>query len=233
MKSNSLPLSLRKGFTLIELLVVIGIMAMMLSVAAIGIQNVDKGQATVAGVSQVQALMDEARNLAIGRNTRARLCIHADSSEEDRNLRFAVIAFERLERGEGGEITGREWVTETRGTYLPSSVYYHPGLTQQATDVISDLGNPGQDSNVRFPGDPSKNVRNPTYFYWEFNSEGLCGLEGATNPGGAFVLCRGVTGQNANEPRVLGNDVAGFVVWRNGRTSAIRDTQIISSSGGN
>lgn len=227
------PYPARKGFTLIELLVVIGIMAMMLSVAAIGIQNIDKGQATVTGISQMQALMDETRNLAIGRNTRARLCIHADSSEEDRNLRFAVIAFERLDRGQNGEITGRTWVTETRGVYLPSGVYYHPGLTEQATSVIADLGNPGQDTNVTFPGDPAKNVRNPNFFFWEFNAEGLCGLEGATNPGAAFVLCRGVTGQNANEPRVLGNDVAGFVVWRNGRTSAIRNTELISQSGGN
>jgi prepilin-type N-terminal cleavage/methylation domain-containing protein len=220
---------MRPGFTLIELLVVVGIMAMMLSIAAIGIQNVDKGQATVSGLSQAQALMDETRNLAVGRNTRARLCIHAESSEEDRNLRFAVVAYEKLERDSSGNITNRTWTTETRGTYLPSGVYFAPSLTQQAAMEIEGIGAVGTDNNVRFPGDPSKNTRNPTFYYWEFNSEGICKQEDASNPGAAFVLCRGVTGPNASEPRVIGNDVAGFVVWRNGRTSKIRDTSIIST----
>lgn len=233
MKSNSHLPARPQGFSLVELLVVIGIMAVMLSVAAIGIQNVDKGQATVTGISQVQALMEETRNLAVGRNTRARLCIHAEPSEEERNLRFAVVAFERLTRGANGEITNREWVTESRGVYLPAGVYYHPRLTQQVASSVPDIGEVGQDSNVTFPGDPAKNVRNPNFFFWEFNSEGLCTQEGAINPGAAFVLCRGATGQGAVEPRVIGNDVGGFIVFRNGRTSAIRNTDIISNGVGN
>lgn len=216
-----------RGFTLIELLVVVGIMAVMLSVAAIGIQNVDKGQATVTGLSQTQALLDEARNLAVGRGTRARLCIHAEPNEEDRNLRFMVVAYERIERNDAGDETGRSWRVDSRGTFLPSGVYFHPQLARDAASQVTGLGSFGENgSGVRFPGD-QRTTRNPNYYYYEFNAEGLCTTEGEGQPGAAFVLCRGVTGPGAAEPRVIGRDVGGFIVWRNGRTSPIRDTDSI------
>ena len=204
-------------------------MAAMLSVAAIGIQNIDKGQATVSGLSQTQALMDEARNLAIGRGTRARLCIHADSSEEERNLKFIVVAYEEIERDDSGEITNTSWKVDSRGTLLPNGVYFHPSYSQQASSQIDGLGTFGSNgSGVKFPGDRNS-VRQPAYYYYEFNAEGLCVESGQTEAGAAFVLCRGVTGPSASEPRVIGNDVEGFVIWRNGRTSPIRDTDVISS----
>ena len=227
MRNNFYHSPASRGFTLIELLVVVGIMAVMLSVAAIGIQNVDKGQATVFGLSQTQALMDETRNLAIGRGTRARLCIHAEPSEEERNLSFMVIAYEEIERNENGEETGRRWRVDSRGTSLPNGVCFHPQFSRDAAAAISGLGSYGENgTGIRFPGD-NKTTRNPNYFYYEFNAEGLNSEEGTDAPGSAFVLCRGVTGVGASEPRVIAKDVGGFVIWRNGRTSPIRDTDTI------
>lgn len=218
------------GFTLIELLAVISIIAVMLSVAAVGIQNIDKGQATVSGIAQVQALLDETRSLAVGRGTRARLCIHADQTEEKRYLRFAVIAYERITYDDQGEIEDKEWRVESRGTTFPSGVYFHPEYTTQAASSIDGLGEFGsRDESIKFPGS-NKTNRNPDYFYWEFNSEGICIQEGATDPGAALVICRGQIRPNTTEPIVTGNDVAGIVVWRNGRTSPIRNTEFINNS---
>ncbi|MEM9079534.1 MAG: prepilin-type N-terminal cleavage/methylation domain-containing protein [Verrucomicrobiota bacterium] len=214
------------GFTLIELLAVIGIIAVMMSVAAVGIQNIDRGQATISGVTQVEALMEEARNLAVGRGTKARLCIHADPGETDRYLRFAVVAFEEIVRNESGEEVNRRWKVPSRGTFLPNGVLFHPSFSQDAASRVQGLGNYGdRDVAITFPGEGS---RNPNYFYWEFNSEGLCVRDGEADPGAAFVLCRGVITPGTTDPRVIGNDVAGFIVWRNGRTSSIRDTTFVT-----
>lgn len=232
MRNNRKPLHPSRGFTLIELLVVVGIMAMMLSVAAIGIQNIDKGQATVAGISNAQALMDEARNLAVGRGTRARLCIHANPSEEERNLRFAIVAYEEITLDDAGAEVSRRWRSDSRGTSLPNGVYFHPRFTREAAASVAGLGTFGEAADIDFPGNPRKNTRRPNYYFWEFNAEGICTQQGAANPGAAFVLCRGVTGPGAREPRIIGNDVAGFIAWRNGRTSAIRDTELIRNADG-
>ena len=219
-----------RGFTLVELLVVVGVMAVMLSIAAIGIQNIDKGQSTITGVATTQSLLDEARNLAIGRGTRARLCIHADASDEqDRYLRFMVVAYERIQRNDAGEETGRVWQVDSRGTSLPNGVYFHPELSSQASSTVNGLGSHSSGGGVNFPGD-SRTTRQPNYFFYEFNAEGLCTIEGEDDPGAAFVLCRGALNGNAQIPIVVGNDVGGFVVWRNGRTSPIRDTNLISTA---
>jgi len=67
------------------------------------------------------------------------------------------------------------------------------------------------------------------YFYYEFNSEGIC-----TTPGAGFVIgngSRGVT-KTADKPRVNSSgksDFGGFVVWRNGRTSVFRSPAQIAS----
>ena len=227
MRHNSYTTPSSRGFTLVELLVVVGIMAAMLSVAAIGIQNIDKGQATVSGVAQVQGLMDEARNLAIGRGTRARLCIHAAPQEEERNLRYMVVAYEEIQRDASGQETGRSWRVDSRGTYLPNSVYFNPQLSQQAGLQVTGLGTYGSGgTGVKFPGD-LRSIRNPAYFYYEFNSEGLCSAQDQTNAGAPFVLCRGVLPPTTSQPRVIRSDVGGFIVWRNGRTSPIRDTSTL------
>lgn len=219
-KSPSSP-----GFTLVELLVVVAIMAAMLSVAAIGIQNIDKGQATVSGLAQTQALMDEARSLAIGRGTRARVCIHnqAGPNEEERYLRFMIVAYEEIERDASGQETGRTWKVLNRGVSLPTGVYFHPRLSQNASNQVSGLGSFGTGSGIRFPGG-QRTTRQPNFYYYEFNSEGLCTEQGSETPGAAFVLCRGVINPSSPEPRIVGNDIGGFVTWRNGRTSEIRDT---------
>jgi hypothetical protein len=61
-----------------------------------------------------------------------------------------------------------------------------------------------------------------SYYYYEFNAEGIC-----TTPGASFVVGAGARPVNKPEdkPRVTSSaarDFGGFVVWRNGSTSMFR-----------
>jgi hypothetical protein len=59
-----------------------------------------------------------------------------------------------------------------------------------------------------------------SYVYYEFNSEGIC-----TMPGASFIVGAGAREIGAIKPRVTAaakKDFGGFVVWRNGRTSVFR-----------
>ena len=56
----------RAGFTLVEIMAVMMVIAILLSVAAVGIQNIDRGQATTTALSVTESLFDEARSAAVG-----------------------------------------------------------------------------------------------------------------------------------------------------------------------
>ena len=82
---------------MVELLAVIAVIAILMSVAAVGIQKMDQGQATSTGLSVSEALFDEARSAAIGRGTRSRVYLHNDPSPEQRDRFLRLMAVATLE----------------------------------------------------------------------------------------------------------------------------------------
>ena len=79
------------------------VIAILLSVAAVGIQNIDRGQATTTALSVTESLFDEARSAAVGRGTRARLLIHKELNDEElddreRYLSYMCVAVESTNR---------------------------------------------------------------------------------------------------------------------------------------
>ena len=210
---------LRRAFTMVEILAVIAVIAILMSVAAVGVQKMDQGQATATASSISEAIFDEARSSAVGRGTRARVVIHNDSSEDerDRYLRYMAVCI---------EVEG-EWEFASRGTSLPSGVYFDKLATDEAGSKIDDIGTYGTMS-IALPGDKDSSVE---CYYYEFNAEGLCvDADNPGSPGAAFVLAGGVLPPNEDAPRVKGNNRTGFVVWRNGRTSIFRNPEHITSS---
>ena len=75
--------SFRKGFSLVELLAVMTIIAILLSLASVGINKIGKGQGVTAGMALGEGLLTQARSLAMNQNTRARLIIHSDLNDSD------------------------------------------------------------------------------------------------------------------------------------------------------
>ncbi len=67
------------------------------------------------------------------------------------------------------------------------------------------------------------------YAYYEFNSEGI--FPGA---GASFIVASGARpkGQEPKVTKSAERDFAGFVIWRNGRTSTYRNTAQIEDNVG-
>ena len=220
----------RSGFTLIEIMAVMAVIAILLSVAAVGIQNIDRGQATTTALSLTEALFDEARSKAVGQGTRARLLIHKnlddnDPTDRERYLNYMCVAIQDNSQTSTNpqQQGGSGWEVTTPKLPMPGGVYFSIEESEKVADAIR-VGRPGT-MFIELPG--QKGTPKECY-YFEFNSEGVCvDSEGNTEPGAAVVLISGSRPRDQEKPKILKNNKVGFVVWRNGRTSIFRSPKQI------
>lgn len=211
------------GFTLVEMLVVIAVMSVLMTAGAIGLGNMG-GKGVTSAVASAESLFDEARAIAVGQRTRTRVMIAKDlTNAPAESLRRIVVVSEELNTD--GTPKTNSWVLSSRGVILPDQTFFSQDLSK------TDHKAGGALSEATLPA--TKAAYQGTYFYYEFNAEGICTTIGANQTGGAsFVVGAGArnTKLAANKPRVTAagkRDFGGFVVWRNGRTSAFRSpTQI-------
>ena len=207
---KSRPTRTSGGFSLIELLVVILIISLLLTLGAVGLRGIG-GKGVTTAVTTTEAVFDEARAIAVGKGTRARVLVDINDIQNlDTYKRRILVAYEELD--EQGEPIKDKWVLASRANTLPERTYFsqtfskkeHEKGTGELEEDTCDFGKPGF---------------NGKYLIYEFNSEGICLTAGAS-----FVIGTGVR-PDGQEPRVTGEgkrDFAGFVVWRNGRTSLFR-----------
>ncbi|MES2923203.1 MAG: prepilin-type N-terminal cleavage/methylation domain-containing protein [Verrucomicrobiota bacterium] len=214
------------GFTLVEMLVVIAIMSILMTAGAIGLGGMS-GKGVTSGVATVESLFDEARAVAVGQRTRARVLVATDlTGTPADNLRKVVIAYAQVNPSTGAEVTPTTWVLASRGTTLPDQVYFSKKFSMRDHENKTAMGATNEmDLAASYKAYAGK------YMFYEFNSEGIC-----TTPGASFVLgtgARGVSTQaQKGPPKVTSagkRDFGGFVVWRNGRTSLFRSPTQISS----
>ncbi len=213
------------GFSLVELIVVIAIMSILMTAGAIGLSGVG-GKGVANGVSTTEMLFSEARAIAQGQRTRSRVLIAKDlTNTPSENLRRVIVVYEEID--DQGNSLEDQWVISSRGTVLPDGVYF----SQEYSRKDATSGDDGAGSIEEMPSLPNaKRAYEGSYFYYEFNSEGIC-----TTPGTSFVIGSGQKNSNGadSKPRVTAaarKDFGGFVVWRNGNTSAFRSPSQISSA---
>lgn len=204
------------AFTLVELLVVIAIMSILMAAGAIGLGGMG-GKGVTSGVASAEALFDEARSLAVGQRTRARVLVAKDLRINSAdNLRRMVIAIPEIDN-KGLEKYPTNWTIASRGTILAEQTFFSQDFSKK-----NYLNQSGTIDRMNLTASGAKDVYEGEYFYYEFNSEGI-----STNPGASFVIGSGARSVSspANKPRVTASgksDFGGFVVWRNGRTSVFR-----------
>ena len=212
-----------QGFTLVEMLVVIVIMSVLMTAGAIGLSGMG-GKGVSSGVATSESLFDEARSIAVGKRTKTRLLVAKNLTNIPAdNLRRIVVVYEEL-NADGTPKTG-SWLVADRATVLPDQVYYSAKFSKKnhqtgAGDVDSFTLSTGV--KAAFVGD---------YYFYEFNAEGIC-----TTPGASFVIGTGARGLSGtaltSAPKITAaakRDFGGFVVWRNGSTSAFRNPTQIST----
>ncbi|WP_035603236.1 prepilin-type N-terminal cleavage/methylation domain-containing protein [Haloferula sp. BvORR071] len=204
------------GFSLVELLVVILIISLLLTLGAGVMKSIGSGNSLGSAVATSEALFDEARAIAVGKGTRARVLVDVnDPQNEETYLRRLVLCYEELD--EQGQPMKEKWVLSSRGQNLPEKTYFSKEFSKKNHETgEGDM----EEKSYTF----GKDIYDGKYIAYEFNSEGIC-----TSPGTSFVIGSGVRplGQ-APRPAAEGKrDFGGFVVWRNGRTSLFRDPEQI------
>ncbi len=212
-----------RAFTLVEMLVVVVIMSILMTAGAIGLSGMT-GKSVTSSVASAESLFDEARLLAVSQQTRARVLIAQTlTNSPNDNLRRIVVATADLDPATGLEKSPASWTLSNRGVILPDQAFFSQTYSFKVQKTSSGTI-PSETPN--FTGAKSAFVG--SYFYYEFNSEGIC-----TTPGAGFVIGNGARRAAADQPVVTATgkrDFGGFVIWRNGRTSVFRNPAQISSS---
>ncbi|MBT8044012.1 MAG: prepilin-type N-terminal cleavage/methylation domain-containing protein [Verrucomicrobiae bacterium] len=220
MKINPFPdrrhFRVAPAFTLVEMLVVITIITVMLTVGSLGLRNLSKASGVSAGLPVAEAVFAEARAIAIGKGTRARVLVHATNDRNDelhreRFLRYLAVAY--MELDDTGNETGN-WIIASRGSKLPENVYFSENLSENNAPNINTM-------TIELPGRSSTSC-----YYYEFNAEGLVTDPAVVNNDvPRFVVMAGGLPPGADEPVATGDgkkNMGGFVIWRSGRTSVFR-----------
>lgn len=221
LRTTSRTRTATRGFSLVELLAVMTIIAILLSLASVGISKIGKGQGITSGIALAEGLVSSARSLAKGQGTTVRLVIHSelndtDPTERDRYRRMMMVVYREIDPETGAEKS--DWSRSGAPIFLPDQVYF--SVERSKTEAATG-GNLPKD-RFQLTNDPSDTAE---CYYYEFNSQGIC-----TTPGASFILENGAR-PNGQERAILGNgrNIGGFVIWRSGSTSMIRDIDQIDS----
>lgn len=212
-------LCLRRGFTLIEVLTVIAIITVLMAAGAIGLGNLKAGKGTSSGIASCESLFEEARTIAVSKNCKSRIMVDA-RTDQDTYLRRVVVVREEI--GADGTPVANSWILASRGYELPQGTFYSQDYSKGkgGSDVTPET------MSMKSESGKSMTDYNGSYYVYEFNGQGIFDAAGAS-----FVIGAGRPPTTSSpKPKTTASearDFAGFVIWRNGRTSTYRNPEQI------
>lgn len=209
------------AFTLVEMLVVISIITVLLTIGSMGLKNMSKASGVGAGIPIAEAIFAEARSLAVGKGTRARVLIHATEDHTNEYHRERYLRYMAIQYDADGDPTTDDWVLASKGVSLPKAVYFMKNLSEQGGLTLPT------EASVSLPGGSSASA---SCYYYEFNAEGMIVPAPSGNNVPRFVIASGSLPPGTKDPIISGKNMGGFVIWRTGRTSLFRHPDQIDSS---
>jgi prepilin-type N-terminal cleavage/methylation domain-containing protein len=201
------------GFSLVELLVVIGVIVLMATLVASGIQGRDGPKLRAAEdalISQVQA----ARNTAVARNVPCRLLVDAGNDPENGRRRLALAV---------KPLTGNSTVWEVAGppAKLPDGTALLVDDGQIPASTQGGSSSPPQTMRGSDLVAPAS-LKAGDWFYFEFDPSGTC----EDNAGAILVV--GVVWHDRNGwVRKSSELIRGIMLRRAGQSSAFADPEHI------
>ena len=215
------------GFTLVEVLTVIAIISILMTAGAIGLGNLTAGKGTSSAIATCESLFEEARTIAVSKRCKTRVLVDVNDTANTNYLRRVVIAHEKID-DKGAVIVPVTWVLASRGYTMPTGTFYSKVYSKPVSGTIARTL--PTDSLHNEAGTALSEYSGKIYAIYEFNAEGIF-----QQPGASFVIGAGVR-PKGTEPKTSSGavrDFAGFVIWRNGRTSTYRSPdQIPTLPGG-
>jgi prepilin-type N-terminal cleavage/methylation domain-containing protein len=218
------------GFSLIELLIVILIISILMTAGVMGLKNLSAGKGTSSAISTCESLFNEARTIAISKNCNSRLMVDIDDINSDNYLRRVVIAHQYIDPNTG-IVVPDTWILSSRAYFMPNGTYYSQEYSKLNDE--SDIPEKVMDLfSLDSSGSKDKNLSQYSgrYVYYEFNAEGIPSLilDEKSFIGASFIIGGGIRRKGQEKPQFIRDaekDMAGFVIWRNGRTSTYRNPE--------
>ena len=237
--SHALRYARSRGFTLVEMLVVIVIISILMTAGAIGINNLG-GKGVTSGVDTAEALVDEARSLALGKNLRTALLVARELTNNPNEDRRRILVAHEATGSDGSALDpsnpNPDWVLTSRGALLPDQTFFSEKFSEITFESAAQAVEYIEDSKIK----DVKEAYKGSYFVYRFNSQGMPYDPRATPTnkvsGTSFVIGTGSRmlskPATSHPPKVSASarrDFGGFMIWRSGRTSAFRSPDQISS----
>lgn len=123
----------KSGFTLVELLVVIAIMTVLLSMAGNALKNTDKGKGVQSAVDLLDLTIQEAREIAKGKGTWARVVIPytpESTAIDSKHLKFAAVMYWSPDNEQDAFLNPSSdpssWKMAGNGITFPDSIFFSP-----------------------------------------------------------------------------------------------------------
>ncbi len=175
------------AFTLFEILVVIGLMALLGGALGLALWPGENGQVLQLQTSQRTAasLFSSARLQAIIKNTEARLIIHNDDSDPEKNLRYLGFIYKDPQNPDGDE-----WMALLDGVFLPSGVYF-----------LETLSSPLNTMRIAFPKTRASAGVGEQWYYYQIDSNGTA----ATNTAGSRIVFSTLRVDEESNPEQIQN----------------------------